>query len=291
VGAPYFETVFLPLMVPVVLLMALGPLARWKEASLPSLFHRLRWAALASVLGALITSWLAGKLSLGAMLGFLMAYWITASIVVDIVERLKSDGGVQLGVFARVRQWPRSLTGMWLAHVGVAVFAFGVSMVRTYEVEEDLTMAIGSSATVGGYEFRFAGLHQLNGPNYEAIEADMPVTRNGSEVTVLHPQKRIYRVQRTPTTEAAIQPGLTRDLYVSLGESVQPNTWTLRVHVKPFVDWIWGGCLLMALGGIVAVSDRRYRQKARQARAEDPLLPPSRPVPVVGPLGASGESA
>ncbi len=291
VGAPYFEAVFLPLMVPVVLLMALGPLARWKEASLPSLFHRLRWAALASVLGALITSWLAGKLSLGAMLGFLMAYWITAAIVVDIVERLKSDGGTQLGVFARMRQWPRSLTGMWLAHVGVAVFAFGVSMVRTYEVEEDLTMAIGSSATVGGYEFRFAGLHQLQGPNYEAIEADMPVTRNGSEVTVLHPQKRIYRVQRTPTTEAAIQPGLTRDLYVSLGESVQPNTWTLRVHVKPFVDWIWGGCLLMALGGIVAVSDRRYRQKARQARAEDPLLPPSRPVPVVGPLGASGESA
>ena len=291
VGAPYFETVFLPLMVPVVLLMALGPLARWKETSLPSLFHRLRWAALASVLGALATSWLAGRLSLGATLGFLMAYWIVASIVTDIVERLKSDGGAQLGLFARVRQWPRSLTGMWLAHVGVAVFAFGVSMVRTYEVEEDLTMAIGSSATVGGYEFRFADLHQLHGPNYEAIEGDLPVTRNGSEVTVLHPQKRIYRVQRTPTTEAAIHPGLTRDLYVSLGESVQPNTWTLRVHVKPFVDWIWGGCLLMALGGIVAVSDRRYRQKARVANAGDALLPPGRPASVVGPLGASGESA
>ena len=206
----------------------------------------------------------AGKLSIGAMLGFLMAYWITSSIVVDIVERLKSDGGSDLGVFARMRQWPRSLTGMWLAHVGVAVFAFGVSMVRTYEVEEDLTMAIGSSATVGGYEFRFAGLHQLNGPNYEAIEADMPVTRNGSEVTVLHPQKRIYRVQRTPTTEAAIQPGVTRDLYVSLGEEVQPSTWTLRVHVKPFVDWIWGGCLLMALGvigncGFSALIDARGR--------------------------------
>ena len=292
VGAPYFETVFLPLMVPVVLLMALGPLARWKETSLPSLFHRLRWAALAAVLGALATSLLAGRLSLGATLGFLMAYWIVASITVDIVERLKSDGGAQLTPFARMRQWPRSLTGMWLAHLGVAAFAFGVSMVRTYEVEEDLTMAIGSSATVGGYEFRFADLHQLHGPNYEAIEGDLPVTRNGSEVTVLHPQKRIYRVQRTPTTEAAIQPGLTRDLYVSLGESVQPNTWTLRVHVKPFVDWIWGGCLLMALGGIVAVSDRRYRQKARQVHAGDAALPPSRPTPVVvGPLGASGESA
>src|ERR1700756_3614863 len=154
VGAPYFETVFLPLMVPVVLLMALGPLARWKEASLPSLFHRLRWAALASVLGALATAWLSGKLSLMAMLGFLMAYWIVASIVVDAVERLRSDGGAQMSVFARMRQWPRSLTGMWLAHLGVAVFAFGVSMVRTYEVEEDLTMAVGSSASVGGYEVR-----------------------------------------------------------------------------------------------------------------------------------------
>ena len=108
-------------------------------------------------------------------------------------------------------------------------------------------------------------------------------------VAVLHPQKRVYRVQSTPTTEAAIQPGITRDLYVSLGEAVKPNTWTLRIHVKPFVDWIWGGCLLMALGGILAVSDRRYRQKARQAEA--PLLPARPPVPVVGPLGASGESA
>jgi cytochrome c-type biogenesis protein CcmF len=291
VGAPYFEAVFLPLMVPVVLLMALGPLARWKETSLPSLFHRLRWAALASVLGALATSWLAGRLSLGATLGFLMAYWIVASIVVDMVERLKSDGGAQLSPFARMRQWPRSLTGMWLAHVGVAVFAFGVSMVRTYEVEEDLTMAIGSSATVGGYEFRFADLHQLRGPNYEAIEADVAVTRDGREVTVLHPQKRMYLVQRMPTTDAAIQPGLTRDLYVSLGEAVQPTTWTMRVHVKPFVDWIWGGCLFMALGGIVAVSDRRYRAKKSPVRAEDVVLPPHRPVPVVGPLGASGESA
>jgi cytochrome c-type biogenesis protein CcmF len=289
VGAPYFETVFLPLMVPIVLLMALGPLARWKEASLPSLFHRLRWAALASVLGALATGWLAGKLSMTATLGFLMAYWITASIVTDAVERLRSDGGANLGLFARMRQWPRSLTGMWLAHLGVAVFAFGVSMVRTYEVEEDLTMALGSSATVGGYEFRFADVHDVHGPNYEAVEADMPVTHGGSAVTVLHPQKRIYRIQRTPTTEAAIQPGITRDLYVSLGELVQPNTWTLRVHVKPFVDWIWGGCLLMALGGFLAVSDRRYRPRTRTA--EQPLLPPNAATTIVGPLGASGKSA
>jgi cytochrome c-type biogenesis protein CcmF len=289
VGPPYFETVFLPLMVPVVLLMALGPLARWKEASLPSLFHRLRWAALASMLGALATAWVSGKLSLTAILGLLMAYWITASIVTDAIERLRSDGGSQLSLFARMRQWPRSLTGMWLAHLGVAVFAFGVSMVRTYEVEEDLTMAVGSTSTVGGYEFKLGDVHDLRGPNYVAKEGTMPVTHDGSDVTVLRPQKRVYLIQRTPTTEAAIQPGITRDLYVSLGEEVQPNTWTVRIHVKPFVDWIWGGCLLMALGGLVAVSDRRYRLRTRKAEA--PLLPAQPLIPVVGPLGASGESA
>ena len=117
----------------------------------------------------------------------------------------------------------------------------------------------------------------------------MPVTHDGHEVTVLRPQKRVYLIQRTPTTEAAIQPGITRDLYVSLGEEVQPNTWTVRIHVKPFVDWIWGGCLFMALGGLVAVSDRRYRLRTRKAEA--PLLPVQPLIPVVGPLGASGESA
>jgi len=157
-------------------------------------------------------------------------------------------------------------------------------------------MAFGSTASVGGYQFQFAGLHPVHGPNFEAVEADMPVTRNGSPVADLHPQKRVYRIQRTPTTEAAIQAGVTRDLYVSLGEMVTPNTWTLRVHVKPFVDWIWGGCLLMALGGIVAVSDRRYRLRARKTGVDHaagaPALPlVGQPALVVGPLGASGEGA
>ena len=138
----------------------------------------------------------------------------------------------------------------------------------------------------------------MQGPNYEAVRADMPVTRNGSLVADLHPEKRIYRVQRTPTTEAAIQPGITRDLYVSLGEMVSPDTWTLRIHVKPFVDWIWGGCLLMALGGMVAVSDRRYRQRGAsrpKSTAPPPVagVPPlaGQPARVIGPLGTHGDPA
>jgi hypothetical protein len=167
-----------------------------------------------------------------------------------------------------MRQWPRSLTGMWLAHLGVAVFAFGVSMVRTYEVEEDLTMAIGSSATVGGYEFRFADLHELHGPNYEAIEGDMPVTRNGSEVTVLHPQKRIYRVQRTPTTEAAIQPGLTRDLYVSLGE----------IRAAQHLDAAGARQALrrLDLGRLPADGARRHRRGQRPALSPEARAPGAR---------------
>ena len=154
VGPPYFEAVFVPLMVPVVALLALGPLARWKQASLPSLLHRLRWAALAAVLGALATGLVAGRISPVATLGFLMAYWIVASIAVDALERLRAENHAGTRVLARVRRFPRALVGMWLAHLGVAAFAFGVSMVRTYEVEQDLTMSFGSSAEVGGYRFQ-----------------------------------------------------------------------------------------------------------------------------------------
>jgi cytochrome c-type biogenesis protein CcmF len=175
------------------------------------------------------------------------------------------------------RQWPRSLVGMWLAHLGVAVFAFGVSMVRTYEVEQDLTMKLGSVAEVGGYRFRFADIRMLQGPNFEAVQAVVPVTRDGRSVAEMRPEKRVYHVQRTPTTEAAIQPGLTRDLYVSLGEMVTPDTWTFRLHVKPFVDWIWGGCLMMALGGLVALSDRRYRSRPRRVETDIPA--PAGPMP------------
>jgi cytochrome c-type biogenesis protein CcmF len=279
VGPPYFEAVFVPLMVPVVALLAFGPLARWKQASLPSLLHRLRWAALATVLGALATGLVAGRISPVATLGFLMAYWVAASIVVDALERLRAENHAGAPVLARVRRFPRALVGMWLAHLGVAAFAFGVSMVRTYEAEQDLTMAFGSSAEVGGYRFQLDELHEVRGPNYEALQATMRVTRDGREVAVLHPEKRVYRVQRTPTTEAAIQPGVTRDLYVSLGEMVKPDTWTLRIHVKPFVDWIWGGCLLMALGGAVALSDRRYRRGARRTQDDEAGVPvPARPA-------------
>ena len=265
VGPPYFEAVFVPLMALTIFLLGLGPLARWKEASLRDLLHRLRWAGAVSVLGAIATSWAAGRLSLMATLGFLMAFWIVTSVATDVVERLMPDGGIERSLLARARLWPRSLVGMWCAHLGVAVFAFGVSMVKTYELEQDVTMKVGSVAELGGYQFQFNDLRMLQGPNYEAVQGVMTVTRGGARVAEMLPEKRVYRVQRTPTTEAAIQPGVTRDVYISMGDMLSPDTWTFRLHIKPFVDWIWGGCLLMALGGLLAISDRRYRQAARAA--------------------------
>ena len=150
---------------------------------------------------------------------------------------------------------------MMVAHVGVAVFCMGVVMVKTYEVETDVKMNVGDTTTIRGYTFQFKGVREYEGPNYTAEQGEMEITRDASTVTVLHPEKRVYRVQQNPMTEAAIHTGLTGDLYVSMGEQVEGGAWIIRVYVKPFVDWIWGGCLLMALGGALAVSDRRYRRK------------------------------
>ena len=263
VGPPYFDAVFLPLMAPAVFLMGIGPLARWKEASIPDLARRLGWAASVAVIAALATGWIAGKITLITSFGLLMAYWIVGSVATDVWDRVWLAGNGWLGAFRKTRQLPRALVGMMLAHLGVAAFCFGVAMVRSYEVERDVKMAVGDSTTVNGYTFAFRGTREIEGPNYLAIRGSIEVTRDGKMLTELLPEKRVYRVQQNPMTEAAIDAGLTRDLYVSLGEPVEGGAWIVRVYVKPFINWIWGGCLLMALGGLLAVTDRRYRQKKR----------------------------
>ena len=262
VGPPYFDSVFLPLMVPTIFLMGVGPMARWKETSVPDLASRLKWAVGVTVVMALLTGWLAGSIHLLATLGLLMAYWIVSSVATDFWERVQPEGKGFAEIVRKTRQIPRALAGMMVAHIGVAMFCFGVTMVKTYEVENDVKMNLGDSTTVSGYAFTFKGVKQIQGPNYDATRADIEISRNGSKITDLSPEKRIYRVQQNPMTEAAIHPGLTGDLYVSMGEEVEGGAWIVRVYVKPFIDWIWGGCLVMALGGFMAVTDRRYRRKA-----------------------------
>jgi len=269
VGPPYFDTVFVPLMAPLVFLIGVGPLARWKAAELPALAKRLRWALLVAIVAALLTAWLRGHLSVVSVLGLAMAFWVVAALLTDLADRLKPSGVVRTSVLSRARQIPRAMIGMMIAHFGIAVFIFGVTLVKSGEVERDVKMDVGDTTEVRGYTFTFRGVQPLQGPNYRAAQGTVEVTRDGKAVTTLHPEKRVFPVAGTTMTEAAIDPGFTRDLYVSLGEPLTGNTWIVRVYVKPFVGWIWGGCLLMAFGGFLAATDRRYRSKVRESAAAD----------------------
>ncbi|MDP2008145.1 MAG: heme lyase CcmF/NrfE family subunit [Rubrivivax sp.] len=264
VGPPYFDTVFVPLMMPLIFLMGVGPLARWKQAAVPDLAKRLRWAAGAAVVATLATEWIRGEISWMASLGLLMTFWIVASVLTDLWEHVRPAGGMRASVWQRLRLYPRAMVGMSLAHLGIAAFIFGVTMVKSFEVERDVKMDIGDTTEAGGYSFNFQGVQDAKGPNYTAARGLVVVSKDGKEVARMFPEKRVYRVQSNPMTEAAIDSGIARDLYVSLGNAVEGQAWIVRVYYKPFVTWIWGGCVLMGLGGFVAATDRRYRTARRE---------------------------
>jgi cytochrome c-type biogenesis protein CcmF len=271
VGPPYFETVFVPLMALALFLLGLGPLARWKSASLPDLATRLRWAAGVSIAVSVLLPFVLGRWSFMVSLGLLLAAWIVATSAYHLWQRVKPGAGAPTFV-ERLRSSSRSYYGMLIAHIGVAVFAVGVTLVKGYESETDVKMAPGEVASLAGHDFRFGGAAEVKGPNYIAARGNIEVTRNGVRVATLHPEKRIYTVQNMPMTEAAINRGLTRDLYVAMGDEVAPGTWIVRIWYKPFVNWIWIGCVIMALGGLLAASDRRYRVGTRTASRE-PAIP------------------
>ena len=189
-------------------------------------------------------------------------------MAVLLLQRTRSGAG-------QLTRSSRSFWGMVVAHVGVGIFIVGVTMVRGYETEQDVKMSIGDHLEVSGYRFTFRGVSEITGPNYVAARGDIEV-RQGADGTpfTMAPEKRMYKVQQMPMTEAAIDTGLTRDLYVSLGEALDEKTWTVRVYHKPFVDWIWGGAFVMALGGLLALTDRRYRVAVRREQPEQ--APPLR---------------
>ena len=266
VGPPYFEAVFVPLMAPAVFLMGVGPLARWKQADMPDLARRLRWAFAVALVTALLLPFTMGKWTPLIAFGLLLALWIVTSGLVNLRERvtqMQAAGGGSAG--AQLARLPRGYYGMLLAHFGVAVFIVGVTLVNGYETEKDVKMAPGDTIEVGGYVFRLDGFAEVEGPNYSATRGLVAVLKNGEQVRVMHPEKRLYHVQQMPMTDAAIDTGFTRDLYVSLGEPVGDGAWVVRIYHKPFVDWIWGGAFMMALGGILAITDRRYRLARRKA--------------------------
>jgi cytochrome c-type biogenesis protein CcmF len=265
VGPPYFNSVFVPLMVPAVFLMGIGPIARWKKASLPELAVRLRWAFLASVVTAVILPFVLGQWKPLASLGLMLALWIVTTALLNIWERVKTTSG-HLSVWRKLGMQTRSYYGMQLAHIGVAAFIVGVTIVTAYQLEQDVRMDVGDTVSAGGYSFRFNGITRIAGPNYEAAQAEIEVSRNGNVVNRLYPEKRSYTASGNAMTETAIDSGLFRDLYISLGEPVSGGAWSVRVYYKPFVSWIWGGAILMAMGGGLALSDRRYALAARKQR-------------------------
>jgi len=264
VGPPYFNAVFAPIMVPVLLFMVIGSYARWKNDSMAELVKKLRPIAIVSVLLGCSLPLLAGPWSPIVAVGLTLAVWIMLASVVQIYRHVKDMGPGQTT--------PLSYWGMHVAHVGIAVCVIGITMVKGYETEKDVRMALGDTVSVGGYTFRLTGITERQGPNYNADVGMVELLRDDKLLKTLYPEKRTYFSSTMPMTEAAIDSGLTRDVYVSLGEKLNDGpspAWAMRVYHKPFVTWIWVGCLIMGFGGGMAVLDRRYRKKL--AKPADPV--------------------
>ena len=261
VGPPYFNAVFIPLTAPIAVLVGIGMLVRWKKDSWDRLSAVLKWPLVATVLLAIAFSMLLPSWSWAAFAGITLALWIASTVVEALLERFR---GRSLG--SALRSTPRGFYGMLLGHVGIAFFIIGITLVGLYNVEKDIRMKPGDSFEMEGYVFTFNGVRTMPGANYDAARGDFTVTDGKGFSASMYPEKRIYRVQTMPMTEAAIDAGITRDLFIALGEEVDQNdgSWAVRIYFKPFIRWIWLGGLIMALGGLIAATDKRYRQMARR---------------------------
>jgi cytochrome c-type biogenesis protein CcmF len=262
VGPPYFDAVFAPLMLPLVFLIGIGPLTRWKGDSAKRLVHMLRIAFVVSLVVAGVIVIVTSGYSVLLATALAMAIWTLASTVQGLIARMRSKPDPWQGL----RTLPRSFVGMSLAHLGVSIFIIGVAFTSSFSSEQDVRLAPGDSETLAGYRFQFEGVREVPGPNYRATQGVMKVFRGDREIATLFPEKRAYPIQEQPMTEAAIDVGFTRDLYVALGEPLGDGSWAFRLYYKPLIRWIWFGPALMAVGGLLAASDRRYRRRRRAER-------------------------
>jgi cytochrome c-type biogenesis protein CcmF len=259
VGPPYFNAVFIPLTIPLAILIGVGTLARWKKDTVANIWRKVRVAFVASLVFGLVFPAVAmAHFSWKAALGMVLAFWVlfTTLKVIREYARGRGLGGLSLS------QW-----GMAFGHIGVAVFIVGITLTSRYSLEKDVRLLPGETFELGGYDFLFKGTQHIEGPNYQGDRGEIVITRNGEEVTVLYPEKRNY-LTGMPMTEAGIDAGLTRDLFVALGEPLDDQgAWAIRIYVKPYVRWIWLAALIMALGGLCSLADKRYRVLARRERA------------------------
>jgi cytochrome c-type biogenesis protein CcmF len=252
VGPPYFNAVFVPLLLPVLLLMVPGSVARWRDAKVNELLHKLRWPGGLAVASAVLAVVWSGNTSVASFLGVLLGTWVAYGTAQLVIERVRKPG--RIGA---------SFWGQHLAHFGMAVVVLGITGVTSYQVERDVRMAVGDQVTIAPFTFTLKRFDEVTGANYKAVRADVEVSKGGAFVEVLQPEKRRYFSSAMPMTEAAIDSGFMRDLYVSLGEPLNEarTEWSMRVYYKPFVPWLWMGGLLMVFGGLLAALDRRYRKR------------------------------
>jgi len=266
VGPPSFNSVFIPLTIPLAVLLGFGTLLRWRQDKLARLSRQLVIALITSiVLGLVFGGLIATEIKPMAIVGLTLAVWVLFALVVDIKQQFRNRSFNLAGLAAV----PRSFYGMAMAHLGVVVFIVGITITPLYSTEKDVRMERGQTYELAGYQFQMQQVSRVPGPNYMADEGYFRVTHNNKPVATLKPQKRYYQAQGNPMTEAAIDDGLFRDLFVALGEPLgHSGAWSVRIYHKPFLRWIWLGAVLMALGGIVAVTDRRYRRSGRSNKTD-----------------------
>jgi len=266
VGPPYFDALFVPLTIPVALLLGVAALARWKQDSIERMGKKLLIPFIVSVvLGTALPFALLDDVKWGAVVASLLAIWITMTSAQGIVDRV---AGKQNKMQALMNT-PRGFYGMTFAHMGVAVFVVGITLTSLYSTEKDIRLVKGESYSIGEYEFIFDGVKSATGPNYKAAEGSFTTLHNGKVTGQLYSQKRLYNAGGMPMTEAGIDAGFWRDLYVSLGEDLDgKGAWSVRLYHKPFIRWIWLGALIMAFGGLLAATDKRYRKTVKATQPQ-----------------------
>jgi len=256
VGPPYFNKVFVPLMLALLVVMSVAPFSRWRKTPVSSYF-RYQWRSLLASL-AIIASLVvlfAREFSIAVVLIDAIALWLVINLARDLWGKVSNKKHKWRSMFKMAPSW----YGMWAAHLGIAVAAVGVCMTVYYSEERDVRMAPGDTEAMAGYNFTLEKIEKVDGPNYRADQGTVSVSRDGERLVYLYPQKRQYQASGQVMTEAAIDPRITRDLYVSLGEPIgSGGAWAVRLHYKPFVRWIWFGGAFIAVGGIVTVLDKRY---------------------------------
>jgi len=261
VGPPYFGLLFSWLLVPIVITLPIGIFSNWRQDTPKRLLGKLRWPMLISIVVGALTLLINPEVGMISAAGVAGGVWVIGGSLFYV--------GTVIGKTKRFRL-PTSITAMTLAHIGLGVFLIGVSLTSATSTEKHLRMTGGDKFETAGYTFEFLGTQSVKGPNYMADEGEFIVTRDGREITRLYPQKREYAQRGNTMTEAAIDPGFTRDLYVSLGEPLddQGRAWAVRIYFKPFIRWIWLGSLFMLAGGLIAAGDKRYRHKKSTEEAK-----------------------